>query len=259
MATTLDLSVIIVNFNARDYLVGCLESLFKTTQESTIEVFVVDNGSTDGSCEQVATRFPGVNLICNTVNKGFSGANNQAIKLAKSDLVLLLNNDTMGLPGAIDTMVRIMKERADLGVVGCTLRNADMSVQISFGRMINIRNEIVLKLVMDRYRKGGRIMKRYLEWRGHKECRPDWVSGACLMARREALHRVGLMDENFFMYTEEVDLCYRIRQLGYSVLYTPEAEIIHFGGRSTETNIAKTVIEYRRSQLYFYKTHYGTP
>ena len=252
-----DLSIIIVNFNARAYLEDCLRSIEENTRATPYETFVVDNGSADGSCEMVRLEFPWVHLIENEQNVGFSCANNQAMRLSRGEFVLLLNNDTLVLPRAIDTMVDIIRARPEVGVVGCTLRNSDMSVQISFGRMISMRNELVLKLMSDRYKRGNRLVQRYLELRSRREHTPDWVSGACLLARAEALCAVDLMDENFFMYTEEVDLCHRIRQLGYQVLYTPHAEIIHFGGRSTETNLKKTIIEYRRSQLYFYKKHYG--
>lgn len=257
--STLDLSIIIVNFNARDYLGECLRSIALNTHRVRYETFVVDNASDDGSCAMVKSEFPWVRLFENATNVGFSRANNQAIRESTGEFVLLLNNDTLVLPQAIDVMVETMRSRPKVGVIGCTLRNSDMSVQISFGRMISMRNELWLKLMSDRYKRGNRLVKRFLEHRSRREHFPDWVSGACLLVRADALRAVDLMDENFFMYTEEVDLCHRIRKLGYRVLYTPKAEIIHFGGRSTETNIAKTIIEYRRSQLYFYKKHYGLP
>lgn len=257
MQDQVDLSIIIVNFNSCDYLKSCLSSIREHTLVTSYETFVVDNASQDGSCEMVRREFLWARLIENENNVGFSRANNQAIRESRGEFVLLLNNDTLVLPGAIDVMVGELRSRPKVGVVGCTLRNQDMSVQISFGKMINIRNELVLKLISDRYRRGNRLVKRYLDRRSHREHYPDWVSGACLLVRASALRAVDLMDENFFMYTEEVDLCHRIRQLGYLVLYTPAAEIIHFGGRSTETNLKKTIIEYRRSQLYFYKKHYG--
>ncbi|MFN7974461.1 MAG: glycosyltransferase family 2 protein [Acidobacteriota bacterium] len=253
-----DLSIIIVNFNSCDYLRSCLASIREHTQETRYETFVVDNASADESCEMVRREFPWAKLIENENNVGFSRANNQAIRQSRGEFVLLLNNDTLVLPRAIDVMVSELRGKPAVGVVGCTLRNQDMSVQISFGKMINMHNELILKLISDRYRSGNRLVKRYLEHRSRREHYPDWVSGACLLARADALRAVDLMDENFFMYTEEVDLCHRIRQLGYLVLYTPAAEIIHFGGRSTETNLKKTIIEYRKSQLYFYKKHYGT-
>jgi len=257
MAAVAELSIIIVNFNARAYLRDCLSSIRENIHRTSYETFVVDNGSEDGSCEMVRAEYPWVRLIENRANVGFSRANNQAIRESSGRFVLLLNNDTLVLPGSIDTLVDVMRERPDVGVVGCTLRNSDMSVQISFGQMISIKSELVLKLISDRYKRGNRLVQSYLERRSRKEHTPDWVSGACLLARAEALRAVNFMDENFFMYTEEVDLCHRIRQLGFKVLYTPRAEIIHFGGRSTETNLKKTIIEYRRSQLYFYKKHYG--
>jgi hypothetical protein len=190
-------------------------------------------------------------------NLGFARANNLALREAKGELALLLNNDTLVKPGAIDTMLRVMKERPDVGILGPLLLNEDGSVQISYGGMISIHAELLQKFLRAGYARGSWWARRYVEGRAGRVAYPDWVSGACLMVRADVLAEVGLLDENFFMYTEEVDLCQRIRAQGFRIMYTPEAEVVHLGGKSTEFNREGAAYEYRRSQLYFYLKHYG--
>lgn len=253
----MELSVLIVNYNSESYLKNCLRSLYQNTQHRPIEVIVVDNASTDGSLPMLARDFAEVKVIASPDNLGFSRGNNLAMREATGRFHLLLNNDCLVEPGAIDTLLRIMQDRPDVGVIGPLLRNGDGSVQISFGAMIGFRTEAMQKFLSTRYERGNRLFRRYVEKRSRKEASPDWVSGACVMLRSELLDKVGFLDENFFMYTEEVDFCQRVRAHGYRVLYTPAAEIVHLGGKSTETNPDKATLEYRRSQLYFYSKHYG--
>ncbi|MFQ5791039.1 MAG: glycosyltransferase family 2 protein [Acidobacteriota bacterium] len=253
----MELSVLIVNYNAELHLKNCLHSLYQNTSFRPLEVVVVDNASTDGSVEMLRRDFPQVEVIASPENVGFSAANNQAMRRARGDYFLLLNNDALVRPGAVDTMLRIMKARPEVGVVGPLLRNEDGSVQISYGRMISFRAELVQKFVSGRYEAGSPFFRRYIERRSHKAAYPDWVSGACFMLQAHVAEEAGYFDDNFFMYTEEVDFCQRVRALGYHVLYTPEAEVVHLRGKSTDTNRQKAVLEYRRSQLYFYLKHYG--
>lgn len=253
----MELSVLIVNYNAEAVLRNCLDSLRRNTVHRPLDMVVVDNASCDGSVAMLAREFPEVRVIASGENLGFSRGNNVAIQAARGKYLLLLNNDTLVPLGAVDTMLRLMKERPDVGALGPLLRNADGSVQISYGRMIGFRAELVQKLLFALSARGNRLVRRYLERRARRPANPDWVSGACIMLRADILREVGLLDENFFMYTEEVDLCHRIRGRGYRVLYTPEAEIVHLGGKSTESNSEKAALEYRRSQLYFYLKHYG--
>jgi GT2 family glycosyltransferase len=253
----MELSVLIVSYNAEDHLKNCLQSLYRNTSHRPLEVIVVDNASSDGSLAMLAREFPEVRAIASPDNIGFSGGNNLAMREAKGALLLLLNNDALVTPGAVDTMLRIMRERPEVGVLGPLLRNGDDSVQISYGSMISFHAEAMQKFLSKRYERGNRFFRRYVENRSRREAYPDWVSGACIMLRAELLGKVGYFDDNFFMYTEEVDFCERVRGAGYRVFYSPEAEIVHLGGKSTETNQEKAAIEYRRSQLYFYSKHYG--
>ena len=253
----MELSVLIVNYNAEPVLRDCLHAVYRNTVERPLEVLVVDNASSDGSLTMLARDFPEVQVIASQENLGFSRGNNLAIQAARGRYLLLLNNDTLVTPGALDTLLRLIKARPEVGALGPLLRNADGSVQISYGRMIGFRAELLQKLLFALSSRGNPLVARYLEWRARREAHPDWVSGACILLRADVLRQVGALDENFFMYTEEVDLCHRIRNRGYRVLYSPEAEIVHLGGKSTESNSEKAAIEYRRSQLYFYLKHYG--
>ncbi len=253
----MELTVLIVSYNAKIHLRNCLQSLYEGTSHRPLEVIVVDNASTDGSLSMVSRDFPEVVAIGSPDNLGFAGGNNLGMREAKGDSLLLLNNDAFVKPGAVDSMLRIMKERPDVGVLGPLLRNEDGSVQISYGDMINFRAEAYQKLLSRLYEGGNRFFRSYIEKRSKKEASPDWVSGACMMLRAELLQKVGHFDDRFFMYSEEVDYCQRVRRAGYRVLYTPEAEVVHLRGKSTEANREKATFEYRRSQLYFYKKHYG--
>jgi GT2 family glycosyltransferase len=253
----MELTVLIVSYNAKIHLKNCLQSLYEKTSHRPLEVMVVDNASTDGSLPMITRDFPEVVTIGSPDNLGFAGGNNLGMREAKGDYVLLLNNDAFVKSGAVDTMLGIMKERPDVGVLGPLLRNEDGSVQISYGDMINFRAEASQKLLSKFYEGGNRFFRGYIEKRSKQEAFPDWVSGACMMLRTELLDKVGYFDDCFFMYTEEVDYCQRVRHAGYRVLYTPEAEVIHLRGKSTEANPEKATFEYRRSQLYFYKKHYG--
>ena len=253
----MELTVLIVSYNAKIQLKHCLQSLYNQTSHRPIEVIVVDNASTDGSLPMVIRDFPEVVAIASPDNFGFSGGNNLGMREAKGEYVLLLNNDAFVNSGAVDTMLGIMKEKPDVGVLGPLLRNEDGSVQISYGDMINFRAQAIQKLVSTFYERGNRIFRAYIEKRSKQVDFPDWVSGACMMLRTELLDKVGYFDDCFFMYNEDVDYCERVRRAGYRVLYTPDAEVTHLRGKSTETNREKANFEYRRSQLYFYKKHYG--
>lgn len=253
----MQLSVIIISYNAKAHLKGCLQSLYDHTAVDPFEIIVVDNASTDGSLAMLAREFPKVRTIASPDNIGFAGANNLAMREAKSQFFLLLNNDALVTSGAVDTMLRLIQEKPDVGVLGPLLRNEDGSVQVSYGRMISLHAEAIQRVLTRGNTRGNPLVRRYIANRSKKEAYPDWVSGACMMLRADVVKSVGFFDDHFFMYSEEVDLCERIRRAGYRVYYTPQAEVVHIGGKSTEANPEKAAFEYRRSQLYFYSKHYG--
>jgi GT2 family glycosyltransferase len=222
-------------------------------------VIVVDNASSDGSLETLAHDFPQVRVIASSENVGFARGNNLAARQAKGHFFLLLNNDTLVPPGSVDAMLRIMQERPEVGVLGPLTRNDDGSVQLSYGRMISFHTELLQRMLSACYEGGNRLAWWYVERKSKKEAYPDWVSGSCLLLRASLLEEVGFLDDHFFMYAEDVDFCQRVRKHGLRVLYTPEAEILHFKGKSRETANEQVELEYRRSQLYFYLKHYGRP
>jgi hypothetical protein len=172
---------------------------------------------------------------------------------------LFLNSDTVVPGGALARMVSLMSERDDIGVLGPLLRNTDGSIQMSFGNMMSLSGELRQKLIGAGYRGGRGPLTGYVEKLHRRERAVDWVSGACLLTRRELLQRIGGFDDAFFLYSEDVDLCARVRELGASVVFTPEVEITHHRGRSAEASRGRAFVESQRSRLHFYAKHYGNP
>ena len=257
----MELSIAIVSYNAREELEACLSSVFESTEESAPEVIVADNASTDGSVAMLRDRFPQVDVVESTANLGFARASNLCWRRARSPLVLFLNSDTVVPQGALARMVALMNEQrnANVGALGPLLKNADGSIQMSFGNMLSLSAELHQKLLNAGYGNGRGPLRGYVENRHSRERTVDWVSGACLLTRRELLERVGGFDEEFFLYSEDVDLCARIRARGAGVLFTPEVEITHHRGRSAEKDREKAFVESQRSRLHFYAKHYGQP
>ncbi|MEW6456230.1 MAG: glycosyltransferase family 2 protein [Acidobacteriota bacterium] len=251
----MDLSIIIVNFNRKDFLDICLNSLFNSINSLpySYEVIVVDNNSTDGSVELIENKYKKIVLIKNRDNLGFGKANNIGIKHSRGNFILFLNNDTYVYPGSIETLIKKMHEYKNVGAAGCLILNEDLSLQLSFGKMIDFSNEFFQKYLANYYYrlKWGRAPKKGIN------IYTDWISGACLITRADILEEIKYFDENFFMYTEEVDLCKRIKDKGWKILYTTDTQILHYRGKSTQLINKKTVLEYRKSQLYFYAKHYG--
>lgn len=249
------LSIIIVSFNARDDLMACLLSLKKGPPSVAHDVVVVDNASTDGSAE-AAERIPGVRVVRMGRNAGFSAANNAGIRESRGELVLLLNSDTLVPPGALDRLIERLRATREAAVAGPRLVDAEGRPELSFGRMIGPRAEWERKRTL---RWIDRQSAAALDWLRHETSREafvDWVSGACLLAYRADAEAAGLLDERFFLYTEDVDFCHSIRRLGRKILFTPAAEITHLRGRSRASQPQASNAAYRRSQLAFYQKHH---
>jgi len=242
----LTLSIIIVSFNAKADLARCLESLHSAPLRAAHEIIVVDNHSADGSAE--ATRaWPVVRVIENDANVGFARANNIGIRASTGDNILLLNSDTIVPPGAIDRLLDILNQHPDVAIVGPRLVDAAGRAELSFGRTLGPFNERRQK---SRIRRPAVV--EALTRRAHS---PDWVSGACLLVRRADAEAVGLLDERYFMYVEDVDFGVAIRARGRRVLFTPEVEVLHVRGRSAASAPAATERAYRRSQIAYYEKH----
>jgi GT2 family glycosyltransferase len=253
---TLELSIIVVTYNSRRHVRDCLESIQRDAGGIPHEVIVVDNASQDGTPDIVRNEFPNVRLIANPQNPGFARSNNQGISQSQGRYILLLNPDTVVLPKMLATLLKEMHQSPETGLLGCRLLNADRSLQQSFGYDVNFWNEAVRKVFLNlwenhRFPPVGWVLRSL-----HSRKREvDWVKGACMLSRRQALLDAKLMDEAFFLYLEDADLCYRLRKLGWKVCYTPEAEVIHFGGGSVRSNPERSALEYRRSQLHYFKKY----
>ncbi|MDY6877300.1 MAG: glycosyltransferase family 2 protein [Chloroflexota bacterium] len=253
----IDLSVVIVNWNVCDLLRRCLHSIFDT-QCLTLEVFVVDNASTDGSVEMVRSEFPGVHLIANTDNRGFPAANNQGIAAARGRYVLLLNPDTEVVGGALATLVAFADAHPDVGMVGPQLLYPDGSVQSSRRRFPTLATAFFESTWLEPYAPR-RLLERYEFLDRSADVVQDvgWLYGAAFMARREAIERVGPMDEGFFMYSEELDWCRMFREAGWRVVYLPAAQIVHHEGKSSEQVTAARHIHFQTSKVRYFRKYHG--
>ena len=249
------LSIVIVNFNGGAHLEHCLGSLEHHPPRTPFEIVVVDNASTDGSLEAARNR-TSVRLVERRTNAGFSAGNNAGIRASSGELVLLLNNDTLVPPGAIDRLVERLDADPSAAIAGPRLVDADGLAELSFGPMISPLGELRQKVVTGLHARGVGPVRGWVERATRRERYVDWVSGACLLVRRAVAERVGLLDERFFLYTEDVDFCASVRAHGWKVLFTPASEIVHLRGRARATVPRQANAAYRRSHLAFYEKHH---
>ena len=252
--------MVIVNWNTRDLLAQCLESVTSSFVPGSSnggletalawEVLVVDNASADGSAAMVEERFPWVHLVRNQKNVGFAAANNQAISRSKGRYVVLLNSDTQVRPGALQALSAFMDEHPRAGAAGARLLNADGSLQPSCHPMLTPGREFWRLLFLDRlWPQATYPMHR---WGVQSPRRVEAIKGACLALRQEALDQVGLLDERYFIYTEEVDLCHRLAQAGRELWWVPQSVVVHHDGQSTRQVAAQMYVQLYRSKVQFY-------
>ena len=250
----MDLSIIIVNWNTKDLVCQCIDSLAQAVKKMDTEIFVVDNGSTDGSVAAVRKKFPGVKLIENRVNLGFARGNNQALSASKVRYFLLLNPDTQVKDEAIERMLSFMDTHPEAGVVGAQLLNADGSKQNSIANFPSLATELLNKRLL-RWLFPKKFPGKEADYTGPVEV--DSVIGACMMGRREVVEQVGLLDEAYFLFLEETDWCYRIKKAGWKIYHIPQVEILHFQGKSAEAEKGKARIEYYRSRYHYFRKNRG--
>lgn len=256
-------SIIIVNWNTKDLLRNCLRSIYSNTPALEFEVFVVDNSSSDGSVDMVESEFPEVNLIKNEENLGYSKANNQAIKISKGKYILLLNPDTLILDKAINKTVDFLEANTNVGVAGCKTLNPDGTFQQSWAGFPTFRTVLfgrdTLKTALSAFNSWRRIEAKINENKDYAFTRKvDWIMGHFMMIRRTAINRVGLLDENNFMFGEEFEWCYRIAKDGWEIWFLSEAAIIHYGGQSTSRCPKEEVILWHLQGDYnFFYKHFG--
>lgn len=241
-------SVIIVSWNVRGPLRNCLRSVFQQRFEDELEIIVVDNASNDGSAQMVEAEFPQVKLIKSPGNLGFAKGNNLGIQNSRGEYLFLLNPDTLLIqPETFTLMIQFIKVNQKIGVIGPRLLNEDRSLQISARYFPNLLTHLL--------EMNGRV--DHLKRLNQKTGKVDWVSGAAMLIRRKAIKEAGLFDENYFMYTEEMDLQYRMQQKGWGVWYCPEVEIVHLGGKSTEQIKEQGLIWQLQNFTKFTRKHYS--
>jgi len=254
-----DLSVVIVSYNVRRFLEQALRSVFAALEGLEGEVWVVDNASSDGSVQMVREQFPQVKLIANEENVGFARANNQAIAQARGRYVLLLNPDTVVRKDTFRIMVKFMDEHPEAGAAGCKVLNPDGTLQLACRRgfptpMVAFYKIVGLSSLFPKSRRFGRYNMTYLN--PDEVAEVDAVSGSFMMVRREVVEKVGVLDPSFFMYGEDIDWCYRIKQAGWKVYYVPYTEIVHFKGESTKTvPRVRNQVEFYRAMYLFVRKH----
>ncbi len=276
------LAIIIVNWNGRELLARCLRSIAETAGGLDCDVIVVDNGSTDGSQAMLRADFPTARLIDSPHNLGFAGGNNLALREALEargerreareshpkplascpklhDYLVLLNPDTVVQPGALQALVAFMQAHPRVGVAGAQLLNEDGSFQFSYARFPGLVDEFLILTGLGRRRHGPWYPSASPQQSARSHDRAEYAMGACLIARADAAAEVGPLDEGFFMYSEEIDWCYRFRAAGWSVGYVADAPIVHLGGGSTRQVRPQMLAELYRSRVRFFQKHYGLP
>ncbi len=253
-------SIVIVNWNTRDILRDCLKSIAHETQLPH-EVIVVDNASNDGSADLVRDEFPGVRLIANDTNRGFAAANNQGLRIAQGQTLLLLNPDTIILDGAIDTMVGWLEQHPDVGCVGCQVLEDEHTIQRTCFADPGPTNLALIEFGLHRLSPQGRFLghAEYGDWDRKSERKVDVVSGMFMLVPRHVFEVVGLLDEAFFVYSEEADWCRRIRDAGWDCVFAPVARILHLegGSKSTVQIKSRMYVQKQKSKTIYARKHYG--
>lgn len=252
-----ELSVIIVNWNTKKLLEDCLSSIFKHTKEIQFEVIVVDNGSEDGSARMVEKKFPKVLLVPNKENLGFTKANNQGIKIAKGEYVLLLNSDTYLIENSPKKLVDRAKSMDSFGALGPMLLNEDRTIQQSVGFFPHLPQAFWWMSFIDDL-PFGTILKPYHVdhdsfYKNDHEV--DWVTGAAILVPKKVIEQIGGLDEDIFMYGEDVDWCWRIKEANFKVFYSPATKIVHIGRGSTGKITKNAIIGEYKGIVYFYQKH----
>ena len=260
----IDLTIVIVSWNVRDLLRRCLQSIEAEARRAidglALEIVVVDNASSDGSVEMVRAEFPHVRLVANEENRGFTVANNQGLLLGQGRYLLLLNPDTEVIDDALATMVHTMDGQPEIGALGPQLRYPDGSLQSSRRRFPTFATALVESTVVQEWWGDNRVLRRYYMADTPDDAiqAVDWVVGACLLVRRQTYEQIGGLDEGFFMYSEELDWCRRIKDAGWLVVYLPKATVIHHEGRSSEQVVPARHIHFQSSKVRYFRKHHGT-
>jgi len=268
----MDLSIIIVSWNVRDLLRKCLLSV--NSEQSTVnsqqsastvhcslftEILVVDNASRDGTVEMLRSEFPNVRVIANSENVGFTRGNNQALAVAQGRYLFLLNPDTELRPGALQALMEYMDAHPRVGIAGPQLLYRDGTLQSSRRRFPTLETAFLESTKLQQWFPHNRILTRYymLDTRDDATQEVDWINGAAMFVRRVVYEQIGGFDESFFMYSEELDWCYRAKQAGWQIVYLPTAQVVHHEGKSSEQVVAARDIHFHSSKVRFFRKYRG--
>ncbi|MCD6288551.1 MAG: glycosyltransferase family 2 protein [Candidatus Hydrogenedentes bacterium] len=258
MSGKTDLTIVIVNYNSVNDLCNCLDSLFTVSRNGLkIEVYVVDNKSHDGSADMVERKFPQVHLIKKKENPGFAKSNNEVLRLDGARYFLVLNPDVIVPPGSLQQMVAYLDSHPDTGIVGCKLLNSDGSLQYSCRRFPDFLTIALRGIGADKLFPRAAMFRRYFmaDWDHSEVAEVDWVFGSCIMARQDALHDIGLFDEGYFMYYEDVDLCYRMWNK-WKVVYLPHIHMTHlYAHESHRISAIKLRLIHLKSAMRFFRKY----
>jgi len=255
----IDLSICLVSWNTASLLRDCISSIFHYSNGLRIEIFVIDNASSDNSVDMVSKEFPTVTLVKNSFNVGFARANNQAIEKSRGRHVLLLNPDTLILQGSLQKMVSFLDENSNTGAVAARLLNTDKTLQYSLRKFPDILTPFTENTNLSRIPGIHRFSRksRLMDW-NHDEIREvEQPAGAAFMIKRYVLETLGPLNSCYHMFFEDVDLCFRIRKNGWKIFYLPDAEIIHHGGQSVKKR-TDMGIQFYRSLIKYFMQHCGT-
>lgn len=255
----MDLSILIVNYNTRELTLDALRSVYGSETNYSYEVILIDNHSTDGSVEAIRREFPQVIIIENQENVGFAKANNQGMRRANGRYVLLLNSDTVIQPNTLEVMLQLMDERPDIGASGCKVVLPDGSLDRACRRgfptpSASFYYAFGVAKLFPHVPKFNQYQLSYLD--PDDEYPVDSLVGAFMLVRRSVIDQVGMLDETFFMYGEDIDWCYRIKQAGWEIYYYPRTTIIHYKGAGKKRRSRKVLYEFHRAMILFHRKHY---
>lgn len=252
-----DLTISIVSYNSLKFLKPCLDSIYNDPHSIKYDIVVVDNASSDGSPKFIKNNYPLVILILNDKNIGFSAANNKAINRTNSKYIMLINSDCQVYEGSIDNLIEFMEKNTDIGIVGPKIVNSDGSIQHSCRRFPSIMNA-GFHTILTGIAPNNPFSRKYKLADVNRDIPfgVDWVSGSCMVIRREALKDTGGLDENYFMYVEDIDICYRMWQENWKVYYYPHCKIMHHIGGSSGNQQVRASIRMQKSVFYFFCKNY---
>lgn len=252
-----EIAVVIVSYNTRELLLECLASVIESARQIPAEIITVDNDSKDGSAEAVRELYPDVKIIANRVNLGFGAACNQAIKASRAPFILLLNSDARVTTESLRILYNSVALNEGCGASGCRLVDDKGCKTVNTRNFLTPFNQALELTGITKYIGSRHLSRTYHPGAASKpaDCSVDWIDGACLMLKREALDQIGLFDEQFFMYSEDEDLCMRLRKRGWSICYSDEATAVHYGGRSSVKNRCELLRQFYFSQMLFLYKH----